>query len=94
MMTLKGKPREVGLPMPWKEQGLCWDTAGVAGDWLEVPNMPIKRQREAKAVELAICRHCPVRPDCLEYALAINQPSGIWGGMVPKDRARLRKERR
>ena len=33
--------------------------------------------REAKEV----CRGCVVREDCLEYALRIREPHGIWGGL-------------
>lgn len=32
---------------------------------------------EAKAV----CRRCPVRPQCLLWALETNQESGVWGGV-------------
>jgi WhiB family transcriptional regulator, redox-sensing transcriptional regulator len=27
-----------------------------------------------------ICATCPVRPQCLQYALAINPTHGIWAG--------------
>lgn len=42
----------------------------------------------------AICRECPVRIECLDYALANYDRHGIWGGMGPKARERLQKERR
>ena len=28
----------------------------------------------------AICAKCPVKPDCLEYAIANKETEGIWGG--------------
>ena len=37
----------------------------------------------------AICTGCPVRGECLEYALVTDQPWGIWGGMTEDERARL-----
>lgn len=37
----------------------------------------------------AICARCPVRRDCLEYALR-NRVLGIWGGTTTHDRDRLR----
>lgn len=49
-----------------------------------------ERIRRAKA----ICASCPVREDCLEFALATNQPFGIWGGMSERQRADLKKQRR
>jgi WhiB family redox-sensing transcriptional regulator len=92
-VLVKGRPREIGLPMPWKEDGLCWNMAGQAGNWMDVPSMPSAAQRSAKSTEIAICRQCPVRKECLNYALRTNQPSGIWGGLIPRDRAKLRKRR-
>jgi WhiB family redox-sensing transcriptional regulator len=38
-----------------------------------------KLEREDRAKE--ICRACPVRPECLQYALEIKEPHGIWGGL-------------
>ena len=38
-----------------------------------------------------ICRVCPVRELCLEYALATNQEAGIWGGTSEEERRKLRK---
>lgn len=45
--------------------------------------------KEAKAV----CRGCPVREDCLEYALANTEKFGIWGGMSERERRRIRRAR-
>jgi WhiB family redox-sensing transcriptional regulator len=36
----------------------------------------LDRERRAKA----ICATCSVRRDCLDYALRIREPHGIWGG--------------
>jgi WhiB family transcriptional regulator, redox-sensing transcriptional regulator len=33
----------------------------------------------------AICRRCPVQPNCLSYAL-ITQQDGIWGGTTREER--------
>ncbi len=43
-----------------------------------------KRSREARAKE--ICESCSVQRDCLEYALSIREPHGIWGGMTENER--------
>lgn len=40
-----------------------------------------------------ICRRCPVREQCLDYALATNQEHGIWGGESERERRRLRRKR-
>lgn len=41
-----------------------------------------------------VCDACPVRLECLEHALAVNERFGMWGGLSPTERARVRKERR
>jgi len=43
------------------------------------------RERRAKA----ICQSCPVRKPCLDYALGIKEPHGIWGGLNEMERKLL-----
>ena len=45
--------------------------------------------KEAKEV----CRNCPVREECLEYALINAEKFGIWGGLSERERRRLRRQR-
>lgn len=42
---------------------------------------------------LAVCRICPVRHECLEWALATRQNDGIWGGATDSERRRIRRRR-
>jgi WhiB family transcriptional regulator, redox-sensing transcriptional regulator len=37
----------------------------------------------------AVCKGCPVRPQCAAYALTAAEPYGIWGGFTESERARL-----
>lgn len=39
-----------------------------------------------------ICNGCPVRTECLEYALEAEIDHGLWGGMTPSDRRYRRNE--
>ena len=41
----------------------------------------------------AICATCPVREPCLEFALAVRQLEGVWGGLTDTERRRLRRRR-
>jgi WhiB family redox-sensing transcriptional regulator len=41
----------------------------------------------------AICRECPVRAECLEFALRSGEKFGIWGGLSERERRRVRRER-
>jgi WhiB family redox-sensing transcriptional regulator len=46
-----------------------------------------KDEREDRAK--AICMQCPVRKPCLDYAVRIREPHGIWGGMNELERKQL-----
>lgn len=35
---------------------------------------------------------CPLRTDCLRFALVNNESDGVWGGTYEHDRRRLRKK--
>lgn len=37
----------------------------------------------------ALCRTCPVRQECLEYALKAKVTFGIWGGYGYRDRLKI-----
>lgn len=34
----------------------------------------------------AVCARCPVRRECLQFALATRQAHGVWGGMSERER--------
>lgn len=46
-----------------------------------------KAAREVRAKE--ICRTCPVKQPCLDYALKIRENHGIWGGLSEAERRNL-----
>ena len=46
-----------------------------------------REQRIADAK--AICRRCPVIAACLDHALRVREPYGIWGGHSEDERAAL-----
>lgn len=50
-----------------------------------------KDAREGQA--RALCRACPVRVDCLEHALTVREPHGIWGGLNELERRRELRRR-
>ena len=66
----------------WHERALCAQTDPEAF-------FPEKggSTREAKK----ICQGCPVKDECLEYALAHDERFGIWGGMSERERRRLKR---
>ena len=46
-----------------------------------------KAAREARAKD--ICATCTVKGACLEYAIRIREPHGIWGGLNEVERKQL-----
>ncbi|MFF6996420.1 WhiB family transcriptional regulator [Streptomyces sp. NPDC008313] len=43
--------------------------------------------QEAKAV----CRGCPVQEECLRWALATGQTTGVWGGTSENERRAIKR---
>jgi WhiB family redox-sensing transcriptional regulator len=39
-----------------------------------------------------ICAACPVRRECLEFAMEGGEMEGIWGGTTPEERVRARRK--
>jgi WhiB family redox-sensing transcriptional regulator len=46
-----------------------------------------KAEREHRAK--AICATCPSRRPCLDFAIKIREPHGIWGGLNETERKQL-----
>jgi hypothetical protein len=63
-------------------------------EWFPVSTDAEAARREA-AGAIAVCRACPVRDACLELSMRhwkIGQ-HGVWGGLVPAERAAVRRQR-
>lgn len=41
---------------------------------------------------LVFCQGCPVRAECLSYAIETNEVWGIWGGATPAERRRIKRK--
>ena len=42
----------------------------------------------------AVCDACPVQEPCLEYALTVREPEGVWGGRTFAERRSILRRRR
>ena len=49
------------------------------------------KARKQVAEAKAICARCPVRRQCLAFALRTRQVHGIWGGLTEDERAFIRR---
>jgi WhiB family redox-sensing transcriptional regulator len=78
--------------MGWQFRALC---RGEESSLFFAPNyFERKEQKDAReALAKAICARCPVRSECLEYALRIREPHGIWGGLNEYERRVLLRAR-
>jgi len=54
---------------------------------------PINERNAARderiAAAKAVCRGCPAINDCLDHALRVREPYGVWGGLSEDERAQL-----
>lgn len=96
---LRGQGGELGAParlgrlaiaiddsdIAWKDDAACRHATDPS---IFFPK-PGDSVREAKA----ICAGCPVRSECLDYALRLGE-HGIWGSTSERERRRIRRERR
>jgi WhiB family redox-sensing transcriptional regulator len=62
---------------PWMVFSACRDAD---------PDLFFPTTTEEMDHALALCAICPVRCDCLEYALDARERFGIWGGLTEKQR--------
>jgi WhiB family redox-sensing transcriptional regulator len=71
----------------WRDLALCRDTDPDLFFPVGTTGPAIEQIENAKAV----CQQCEAQAPCLEYALASNQDSGVWGGTSEEERRQLRK---
>lgn len=78
-IPIEGDPR-------WREEAAC---RGVD------PNVFFPDRGDTFGVRAAkaICAGCPVRTDCLDYAITYAERTGIWGGKSERERRELRRTR-
>lgn len=69
----------------WMDEADC---AQVGDDWW-YPRTKDGKGGDIGAEAKQICRSCPVRLECLEYALEIREEWGIWGGLTPAERRNI-----
>ena len=86
------------MALTWS-RSIDWD----AGDWRDVaacrdtdPDLFFPVGTTGPALEQiaaakSVCRACDAQRSCLEFALATNQESGIWGATSEEERRKLRK---
>ena len=76
----------------WQAKGLC---RGNHASLFFPPSTTERKEdrdrREHKAK--AVCTVCMVKAECLEFALEIREPYGIWGGLTETERRQVASRR-
>jgi len=65
----------------WRDSALCAQTD---------PELFFPEKDGRASIAKRVCLGCPVRRECLEYALANDERHGIWGGLSEKARRDLK----
>ena len=72
-------------PASWTKDAACKDAD---------PAIFFVERGESTERAKAICATCPVKQECLDYAIEFNERVGIWGGMSDKQiRAEIRRRK-
>jgi WhiB family transcriptional regulator, redox-sensing transcriptional regulator len=74
----------IPAPGPWIGRAACAN---------EPTDLFFPEDGEGTELAKAICGGCPVRAECIGYAVAIPSLDGIWGGLTRQERFRLRQSR-
>lgn len=73
----------------WRAQAACNDSPDLFFP-IGTTGPAVQQVQAAKSV----CQHCPVRDDCLEWALTHDVDHGVWGGLEAAELRERRAERR
>lgn len=73
----------------WQLQAACRDYGDAAFFAPDGESRTHRADRERRAKD--ICATCPVRTACLQHALIIGEPYGVWGGLTPEERHQLQR---
>jgi len=73
----------------WRALASCRDTSPDLFFPVGTTGPALEQIASAKSV----CDYCDVQQACLEFALATNQDSGIWGGTSEEERRKMRRAR-
>lgn len=69
---------------PWIDQAACRSTT-TPDQWFPEPGHGVKDDVRA------LCHGCPVRFECLDYAVTWKIRYGVWGGLSFTERRRLHR---
>jgi len=87
MTDLRRLPRAIAQQWAWQLKASCRGVDVSVFYHPAAERNKARRQRIARAK--MICQQCPVIAECLDHALRVREPYGIWGGRSEDERAAL-----
>ncbi len=84
-MGIVGTTLSLPVGEPWMVRAVC--RTRTPDDWY-----PERKQDALKPLQL--CHSCPVKVECLLYALRHNEVHGIWGGATALQRAAMQRRKK
>ena len=69
----------------WRSRAACLSADPELFFPLSEAGTSVAQEKRAKAM----CSRCPVRSECLDFALATREVHGVWGGTSEDERRRL-----
>lgn len=81
----RGRNSMTYVEADWRSRSACLN----ADPELFFPLSSMGPSLEQLAQAKQICRRCPVRAECLEFALSTQQTHGVWGGTSEEERKGL-----
>ena len=81
---------ELGDDPDWLEQARCNPQNIPAG---VKPSCFTNAEKVAIPAALSVCESCPVREQCLEWALKKPELGGLWGGLTGEEREQVKRRR-
>lgn len=92
---MKGIPRDrqqtplrvSGMDNEWMDDGAC------VGEPVELWFPDGAASGDGTALARTVCQTCPVRAECLEWALTVPEEHGMWGGKSARERRAIRRQR-
>lgn len=80
-----GAPETVPVTPDWRQEAAC---KGLD------PDLWYPERGDLLVMAREVCARCPVRGECLDFALTEGEKFGVWGGMSERERRILRAKRR
>ena len=80
-------------PLEWRKRSACH---GAMPQRLYPEDWDVWDEEAIEEVKELFCNQCPVRQDCLDFAIGTREIEGMWGGLTHSERKsyirRMRKD--